>query len=280
VKTLLIHLLPVLLLAGAAMAQPSTAPSILKDIGIDQKLNAQVPADLVFTDETGRQVQLGDYFAQSRRPIILTLVYYECPMLCTMVLNELVRTMNGLSTLSAGKDYDVLTVSFNPKETTQLAASKRKGYLREYKRESGPQGWHFFTGSEDSIRRLTDAVGFRYAWDPKFNQYVHASGFMILTPQGRVSRYFYGLDYSVKDVRLSLVEASNNQIGSPVEKVMLYCFHYDPTTGKYSLAILNLLKVAAGLTVVCLGSYLFMNFRRERMASRAKAPPAAQGELS
>ena len=271
-KTLIAKLLPLVLLASTARAQPLTQPPILKDVGIDQKLNAQVPPDLVFRDHTGRDVKLGDYFAQSRRPIVLTLVYYKCPMLCSMVLNEVVRTMNGLSTLSAGKDYDVLTISFDPKETTELAAAKRKGYLREYKRASGEQGWHFFTGSEDSIRRLTDAVGFRYAWDPKFNQYVHASGFMILTPDGKVSRYFYGLDYSVKDVRLSLVEASKNQIGSPVEQVMLYCFHYDPSTGKYSLAVLNLLKVAAALTVLGLGSYLFVSFRRDRRAARATVP--------
>jgi protein SCO1 len=285
VKTLIANLLPLIVLASSAWAQPLSQPPILKDIGIDQKLNAQVPADLIFRDETGREIKLGDYFAQSHRPIVLTLVYYECPMLCSMVLNEVVRTMNGLSTLSAGKDYDVLTISFNPKETTALAAAKRKAYLREYKRASGEQGWHFFTGSEDSIRRLTDAVGFRYAWDPKFNQYVHASGFIILTPDGKVSRYFYGLDYSVKDVRLSLVEASNNEIGSPVEQVMLYCFHYDPSTGKYSLAILNLLKVTAALTVLGLGSYLFVSFRRDRRAARSRvvvagAAPQGGSELT
>jgi protein SCO1 len=275
VKTLIANLLPLIVLASSAWAQPLSQPPILKDIGIDQKLNAQVPADLIFRDETGREIKLGDYFAQSHRPIVLTLVYYECPMLCSMVLNEVVRTMNGLSTLSAGKDYDVLTISFDPRETTELAAAKRKGYLREYKRASGEQGWHFLTGSDDSIRRLTEAVGFRYAWDPKFNQYVHASGFVILTPQGKVSRYFYGLDYSVKDVRLSLVEASNNQIGSPVEQVMLYCFHYDPSTGKYSLAILNLLKAAAALTVLGLGSYVLISFRRDRRAASAAESSAA-----
>jgi protein SCO1 len=285
VKTLIANLLPLIVLASSAWAQPLSQPPILKDIGIDQKLNAQVPADLIFRDETGREIKLGDYFAQSHRPIVLTLVYYECPMLCSMVLNEVVRTMNGLSTLSAGKDYDVLTISFDPRETTELAAAKRKGYLREYKRASGEQGWHFLTGSDDSIRRLTEAVGFRYAWDPKFNQYVHASGFVILTPQGKVSRYFYGLDYSVKDVRLSLVEASNNQIGSPVEQVMLYCFHYDPSTGKYSLAILNLLKVTAALTVLGLGSYLFVSFRRDRRAARSRvvvagAAPQGGSELT
>jgi len=279
VKRIIPAILILLLLAPRAAGQPAMQPAILEEIGIDQKLNAQVPPDLVFRDQTGREVQLGEYFAQSRRPIILTLVYYECPMLCTMVLNETLRTMNGLTTLSAGKDFDVLTVSFDPKETTELAAAKRTRYLRQYKRESGDQGWHFFTGTEENIRKLTDAVGFRYAWDDKFQQYAHVSGFMILTPQGRVSRYFYGLDYQVTDVRLSLVEASNNQIGSPVEKVMLYCFRYDPSTGKYSADILKLLKAAAVVTLLGLGSYMFVNFRRDRMAARAQLA-AAQGELS
>jgi protein SCO1/2 len=249
---------------------PATQPAILKDVGIDQKLGAQVPPDLVFRDQSGREVKLGDYFGKSNRPIILTLVYYKCPMLCTMVLNDLVRTMNGLSALTAGKDYDVLTVSFDATETPELAAKKRARYLHEYGKRGELGGWHFLVGDEDSIKKLTDVVGFRYAWDPKFEQYAHASGLMILTPDGKISRYFYGLDYSVRDVRLTLVEASQNKIGSAVEQVMLYCFHYDPSTGKYSLAITNILKVAAALTLVALGSYLFVNFRRERLTAKPK----------
>jgi protein SCO1/2 len=256
-----------------APASPSTQPDILKDVGIDQKLGAQVPTDLVFRDESGAEVKLGDYFARTNRPIILTLVYYKCPMLCTMVLNEVVRTMNGLSALTAGKDFDVLSVSFDPRETPQLAAAKRQQYLHEYGSRGALGGWHFLVGNEDSIKRLTDAVGFRYAWDPKFEQYAHASGLMILTPDGKVSRYFYGLDYAVRDIRLSLVEASSGKIGTAVEAVMLYCFHYDPSTGKYSLAITNLLKVAAALTLAILGSYLFVNFRRERRAAAMAVTP-------
>ena len=249
-------------------AAPATRPAILTDVGIDQKLGAQVPLDVVFRDHTGKEVKLGDYFGKTHRPVILTLVYYQCPMLCTMVLNDTVRTMNGLSTLTAGKDYDVLSVSFDPKETPQLAEGKRKRYLHEYGKRGALGGWNFLVGPQDSIKKLTDAVGFRYAWDPKYQQYAHASGLMILTPDGRVSRYFYGLDYSVFDVRLSLIEASDGKIGTPVEQVMLYCFHYDPSTGRYSLAITNILKVAAGLTLAVLGSYLFVNFRRERRLSR------------
>jgi protein SCO1/2 len=258
-----------------APTSPSTQPAVLNDVGIDQKLGVQVPTDLVFRDETGREVKLGDYFGKSHRPIILTLVYYKCPMLCTMVLNELVRTMNGMSTLSAGKDFDVLSVSFDPKDTPELAAGKRKQYLHEYGKRGEMGGWHFLTGEPDSIKKLTEAVGFRYTWDPKYRQYVHASGLMILTPDGHVARYFYGLDYAVKDVRLSLVEASDNKVGTPVEQIMLYCFHYDPSTGKYSLAITNLLKVAATITLLALGGFIWVNVRRERMQQRKTTAPAS-----
>jgi protein SCO1/2 len=274
-KTLAAQLLLVLALATVARAgdfappeaitSPTTRPAVLDEVGIDQKLGVQVPSDLVFRDETGREVKLGDYFGKSHRPIILTLVYYKCPMLCTMVLNELVRTMNGMSTLTAGKDFDVLSVSFDPKETPDLAAAKRTQYLHEYGKRGELGGWHFLVGSEDSIKQLTRAVGFRYAWDPKFQQYAHASGLMILTPEGKVARYFYGVDYVPKDVRLALVEASDNKIGSPVEQIMLYCFHYDPSTGRYSLAVTNLLKVAATITMLALGGFIWINVRRERM---------------
>lgn len=249
-------------------AVPTTRPAVLTDVGIDQKLGVQVPLDLTFRDESGKEVKLADYFGKSERPIILTLVYYECPMLCTMVLNDLVRTMNGMTSLSAGKDFDVVTVSFDPKDTPELASKKRATYLHQYGKRGELGGWHFLTGQEDAIKQLTAAVGFRYAYDPKFNQYVHASGLMILTPEGKVARYFYGLDYSVKDVRLSLVEASKGQVGTAVEAVMLYCFHYDPTTGRYSLAVTNILKVAAALTLVCVGGYLFISFRRERLTAK------------
>jgi protein SCO1/2 len=274
-KTLAAQLLLVLALATVARAgdfappeaitSPTTRPAVLDEVGIDQKLGVQVPSDLVFRDETGREVKLGDYFGKSHRPIILTLVYYKCPMLCTMVLNELVRTMNGMSTLTAGKDFDVLSVSFDPKETPDLAAAKRTQYLHEYGKRGELGGWHFLVGSEDSIKQLTRAVGFRYAWDPKFQQYAHASGLMILTPEGKVARYFYGVDYVPKDVRLALVEASDNKIGSPVEQIMLYCFHYDPSTGRYSLAVTNLLKVAATITMLALGGFIWINVRRERV---------------
>jgi protein SCO1/2 len=254
----------VLAWTGFAAAQvPATRPAILDDVGIDQKLDSQVSPDLVFRDETGRQVRLGDYF--NKRPIILTLVYYKCPMLCTLVLNDLTRTLNGIRTASIGKDFDVITVSFDPRETSDLAAAKKAQYLREYRRSGAENGWHFLTGDESSIRQLTSTVGFRYAWDPKFQQYVHASGITLLTPQGRVSRYFFGIEYSAKDLRLSLVEASGGKIGSRIDQVLLYCFHYDPAIGKYTLAITNVLRACGILTVLAIGSFVVISVRKERL---------------
>ena len=279
----LLLMLLTLFLASTARAQihaeprpaPAINPPILKEVGIDQNLGVQIPTHLAFRDESGRAVTLGEYFT-GQRPIVLTLVYYKCPMLCTMVLNDVTRTMNGMP-LAIGKDFDVLTVSFDPRETPELALKKKKQYLHTYHKKGADSenNWHFLTGDESSIAKLTDTVGFRYAWDPKFDQYAHASGFIILTPQGAVSKYFYGLDYNVKDMRLALIEAGGGKVGSPVEKVMLYCFHYDPSTGKYSLAITRLLKVAAGFMLVVLGTFWFVMVRRERRAKRQDTSGAA-----
>lgn len=248
-------------------AQP--APTILENVGIDQKLNAQVPADLVFKDEAGKDVRLGDYFG--RRPLVLCLVYYECPMLCTIVLNETLKTLKLVKDLDIGTGYDVLTVSFDPKETPALAAAKKSVYLSQYKRDGADKGWHFLTGSEASIKALTETVGFRYTWDEQHKQYVHSSGLMILTPDGRVSRYFYGVDYAPQDVKLSLVEASGNKIGSPVDRVMLYCFQYNPHTGKYTLVVTRLIHVAGVVTVVGLAAFMFVSLRRERARAKVVA---------
>lgn len=269
-----------LALAGMLHAQ-ATRPAILNDIGIDQKLGVQVPADLIFADETGKTVRLGDYFG--KRPIILSLVYFECPMLCTMSLNDLTRAM-GAMPLNPGDDFEIITISFDPREMTKLAAAKKKRYVHEYKKPKAGEAWHFLTGDEANIKKLTEVVGFRYAWDDKFDQYAHAAGFIVLTPQGVTSRYFYGVDYSSKDMRLALVEASNGTIGRPVEQILLYCFHYDPATGKYSLAILRLLKVAGTLTAAALGAFIVTNLLRDRRAARAAGtaqaaatPPAEAG---
>ncbi|HEV2348819.1 MAG TPA: SCO family protein [Terriglobia bacterium] len=258
------------LLAGppARAENQNEKPSLLRNVGIDQKLNEQLPLDLTFRDETGRSVQLGQYFDD--KPVILALVYYECPMLCTQELNGLLRSLQNIP-LDIGKQFNVVTVSFNPHETPGLAANKKKVYVGIYGRPGAAQGWHFLTGDEGPIRKLTGAVGYHYAFDPASDQYAHATAIMVLTPQGKISRYFYGIDYPSRDLRLSLVEASNNKIGSPVDQVLLYCYHYDPVTGKYGLVIANVLRLAASVTILLLGGFLWILFRHERKAGTISA---------
>jgi protein SCO1 len=251
---------PPLLLAAAAFGQQSRPP-ILHDVRIDQLLDAQVPLDLKFRDERGRDVLLGDYFG--KRPVILALVYYRCPMLCTMVLNNLTRDLNSV-TLTAGQDFDVLAVSFDPRETPDLAAAKKATYLTRYRKSDAADGWHFLTGPQDSITRLTDAVGFHYAWDEQNQMFAHASGIIVLTPQGKTARYFFGIDYEPVDLRLSLVEAGGGKIEAPTDQVLLYCFHYDPKTGKYGLLISRVIQLAGTLMVVLLGSSVGFMLWRER----------------
>ena len=242
-------------------------PQQFNEVGIDQKLDAQVPPELVFRDESGNPVHLSQYF-NTGRPIILTLVYFKCPMLCTMVLNDTLHAMN-IMPLSAGKQFDVLTVSFNPDEKSDLAAAKKQEYLRHYPRPGADQGWHFLTGDPASIAQLTKAVGFRYKFDQTSQQYVHASGIVILTPHGRISRYFFGIDYQPNDLRLALLEASHGSIGSLTDQVLLYCYHFDPATGKYGVAISRLLKLFGGITIVALGSLLTILMRMDRRRHRA-----------
>jgi len=252
---------------GWAQGVPSSQPApILQRVGIDQKLNAQVPLDLVFRDESGRAVALREYFGE--RPVILSLVYYECPMLCTLILNGLLRSLRALS-FTAGREFIVLTVSFDPREGPELAAAKKRAYVRSYGRSEAERGWHFLTGEETAIRRLTEAVGFRYAFDAETGQFAHASGIMVLTPQGRVARYFYGIEYAPRDLRLGLVEAAQGKIGSPVDQLLLYCYHYDPKTGRYSMLIMNVLRLAGAATVLALGGFMLAMFRRERRKKRA-----------
>lgn len=251
---------------GRGQSLPSGQPTpILRQVGIDQKLDAQIPLDLVFRDEQGRAVSLREYFGE--KPVLLALVYYECPMLCTLILNGLLRSLRALS-LTVGKDFTVLTVSFDPREGPELAAAKKRAYVRSYGRPEAEWGWHFLTGEEAAIRRLTEAVGFRYAFDPETGQFAHASGIMVLTPQGRIARYFYGIEYAPRDLRFGLIEAAQGRIGSPVDQILLYCYHYDPKTGKYSLLVMNVLRLAGVATVLALGGFMFVMFRRDRRKKR------------
>jgi protein SCO1/2 len=234
---------------------------ILREVGIDQKLGAQVPLDLVFSDETGQTVTLGRYFGA--KPVVLALVYYECPMLCTMVLNGLVGSLEGIP-FSIGRDFDVVVVSFDPGETPALAAEKKRQYVRRYGRAGAEPGMHFLTGRESSIKALTGAVGFRYAYDQAIDQFAHPAAVTVLTGEGRVSRYLFGIEFAPRDFKLALIEAADRKIGTVVDSVLLFCYHYDPETGTYGLVVMNLVRLAGALTVVVLGASIFISLRRER----------------
>lgn len=238
-------------------------PDLLKDVGIDQKLNQSVPLNLTFRDEHGKPVQLGQYFG--RKPVILSLVYYNCPMLCTQVLNGLESSLK-LIPMDIGKQFDVVTVSIDPTERPVLAEAKQALYTGLYGRPNAAQGWHFLTGDEPQIRQLANAVGFRYAYDPGSKQFAHASAIMVLTPEGKISRYFYGIQFPSRDLRLGLVEASEGKIGTPVDQVLLFCYHYDPSTGKYGLLISRLIQAAGAVTVLAIGGLILVLYRKEHYA--------------
>ena len=244
-------------------------PVSLKDVTIEQRLNSQLPLDAEFRDETGKTVPLGSYFG--KRPVVLALVYYDCPMLCTQILNGMVRAAKVL-TFAPGKDYDVVAISFDARETAKLAAEKKEIYVKRYGHPETASGWHFLTGDLSSIKRVTDAVGFRYVWDVHTAQFAHASAIYVLTPEGKLSKYFYGIDYSPKDMRLGLIEASNNKIGNPVDQVLLFCYHFDPHSAKYTPFALGLLRVAGAATVLSLGGFVLIMLRRE---SRQKGSQSA-----
>jgi len=240
--------------------EKDTRPPLLQKVSFDQKLNAQVPLDLKFRDESGRTVTLGQYFG--KKPVILSLVYYQCPMLCTQVLNGMVTAFLPLK-FDVGKEFDVVTVSFDARETPQMAAAKKDNYLKRYRRASGWQGWHFLTGDQASIDALTEAVGFHYGFDPQLNQFAHASGIMILTPDGRIAQYYYGIEYSTRDLRLGLIQASQNKIGSLVDQVLLYCYHYDPTKGRYGAIAMSFMRLGGAATVLILGGFMIAMWRRD-----------------
>jgi protein SCO1/2 len=245
----------------SAPAGTSPTAALLGDVGIDQHLDAELPLDATFRDEAGREVTLGEYFTD--RPVVLALVYYRCPQLCTQVLNGLLKSSQAVP-LEIGRDYQVVTVSFDPDEGPELAAEKKRQYVRAYRRDGAEQGWHFLTGDKLAIERLATAVGFRYRYDAGSRQFAHASGIVIATPDGRLARYLYGIDYSPHDLRLGLIESAAGRIGSPADQVLLLCYHYDPLTGKYGLAIAGVLRAVGGLTVVGLGAFLVAMYRREK----------------
>jgi protein SCO1/2 len=247
--------------AVPARAQGTTPDDLLNQVGFDQRLEAQVPLDLLFRDEAGKDVRLGDYFGA--RPVILTLNYFECPNLCTLVLTGLADGLRSMS-LQIGREFDVVSLSIDPREKPELAAAKKATYLERYGQPGGEGGWHFLTGDQASITQLTQAVGFRYAYDAQQNQFAHPAGIVILTPQGKIARYFYGIEYAPRDLRLGLVEASAGQIGTPIDAVLLRCYHYDPVAGRYTVTIENIVRLASVITALMVGLTLLALFRRER----------------
>lgn len=262
-------------LYGGAPESGSTSvglPPVLKKVGIDQKLNEQVPLDLVFKDEQGREVRLGQYF--KGKPVVISLVYYTCPMLCNQILNGMLSSFRQIS-FNAGEEFEVVNVSFDPKDTPAIAAAKKQTYIKAYNRAGGEAAWHFLTGDETNIRKLADAVGFHYLYDTQTQQYAHASGIMIATPDGKLARYFYGVEYPPRDLRLGLVEASHRKIGNPVDTLMLYCYHYDPSTGKYGAVVMNIMRVAGVITLGVMVGMFFVLRRigRRRQLAFSEAQP-------
>jgi protein SCO1/2 len=260
----LLAALVLVLLTQAARADKGKQTDV-PDVGIDQRLNEQVPLDLVFRDEDGKEVRLGDCLGG--KPTILVLAYYRCPMLCTQVLNGLVDGLRGVP-FDIGNQFNVVTVSFDARETYPLAAAKKANYVEQYGRPNAAVGWHFLTGEQEAIDRLAQAVGFRYQYDSKHDQFAHGSGIMVLTPQGKLARYFYGISYNPRDLRFALVDASENKVGSPVDKLLLLCYHYDPATGKYTTEAMSFVRLSGLLTLLILGAFLLVSFRRDWLKSR------------
>ncbi len=252
--------------APASIQAPEALRAVFKDVGFDLRLDAQVPLDLQFRDETGRTVPLREYFGDTK-PVILSLVYYNCATLCPMILDGLVRSLAPVS-FDIGKQFAVLTVSIDPRDTPALATARKAEYVRRYGRPGAAEGWHFLTGEEAAIQSLARAVGFRYVYDARTDQFAHAAGIVMLTPQGKVARYFYGLDFPPRALRLGLVETAAGSIGTPVDRVMLYCYKYDPLTGKYGLVVMNVLRLTGLGTVLALGAFILLMLRRERNVPR------------
>ena len=269
VNSMVVCFLGLALLGGAAWGQgmgngimsppPNVRPPGLKNVGIQQNLNQQIPPDLVFTDDLGRNVRLGDYFG--KKPLILNFVYYGCPMLCGEALSGLESTLRVLK-FDLGKEFEVITISFDPKDTPETAAKKKDQFLRRYNRPGAERGWHFLVGQPAAIEAVTKAAGFQYQYDEKTGQFAHSTAILVLTPQGKIAQYYYGIEYPPKDLRLALVEASENRIGNVMDELLLYCYHYDPEKGKYSATVMRVLRLMGVATMLCLGALVFVLIRR------------------
>lgn len=240
-------------------------PPILREVGFDQNLDKQIPLDVIFTDENGQPVQIGRYFGA--RPVVLNFVYYDCPMICLQTLSSLASTLK-VMTQEPGREFEIVTVSFDPRETPALAFNKKKEFVERSGKPQIADGWHFLTGTKPDIDRLTRAAGFRYVWDEPSKQFAHPTGIMVLTPGGRIARYLFGIDYGPRDLRLAILDAQANKVSSPIERALLYCYHYDLSTGRYSLAIMRVVQLAGAATVFSIGTLIFVMTRRDR-SSRA-----------
>jgi len=261
---------------GNAGPAASAMPAALQDVGFSPPLNGPMPLDLFFRDETGRSVRLREYFGQ--KPVVLAFVYYRCPMLCDQVAQGVVGVLRMLS-FNPGRDYEVVFISFDSRETPEMAAEKKKKALAHFRRPEADSGWHFLTGSRESVEAATKAANFRFSFDAKNNLFAHASGVLLLTPDGRISRYFYGVEYPGRDMRLGLVDASAGKIGTPMDHVLLFCYHYDPTAATYSASILRIIRLAGVLTILCLVGGILISRRRETLAAaRNLSPPLAGGQ--
>ena len=258
-------------LLSPARAHDASRPIPLRDVEFDQKLDSQIPLDLSFTNERGVPVQLRDYL--HGKPIILNFVYYKCRDLCPLLLDGMVRALRALS-FDIGDEFDVLTVSFDPHDNAALASAKKTDFVSSYGRPGAERGWHFLTGEEAAIRQLAEAVGFHYSFDAQTGEFAHATGIVLLTPRGKTSRYFYGIEFSPRDLRLGLVEAAEGKIGTPIDQLLLFCYHYDPVTGKYGPFVTNLVRVAGLITVVGLAAFILWMLRRERTNAGAAGRPA------
>jgi protein SCO1/2 len=258
---LFLTLTALLVPAASVRADDPLPQDLIKEVGFDQKLSQQVPLEIEFTDSFGQPAMLGEYFGD--KPVVLSLGYYECPMLCSLVRNGLYESLKGLD-FSVGQEFEVVIVSIDPEETPEDAEIKRQVSIDNYGRPSSGDGWNFLVGEEEPIRQLAEAIGFRYTYDEEIDQYLHPAGVVILTPEGQISRYLYGIDYPSRDLRLGLVEAAENKVGTPVDQLLLLCYHYDPVEGEYTLFIMNIIRMVGVATIMIIGGFLFVMLRRDR----------------